>query len=30
MAVYNTEKDFRVIDMKAFTKDDLVTFYVDF
>ena len=30
MSVYNTEKDFKVIDMKAFTKDDLITFYVDF
>ena len=30
MSVYNTEKEFKVIDMKAFTKDDLVTFYVDF
>ena len=30
MSVYNTEKDFKVVDMKAFTKDDLITFYVDF
>lgn len=28
MAVYNTEKQFRVIDMKAFTKDELITFYL--
>ena len=30
MNVYNTQKDFKVIDMKAFTKDDLITFYVQF
>ena len=30
MSVYNTEKDFNVVDMKAFTKVDLITFYVDF
>ena len=30
MSTYNTEKQFKVIDMKAFTKDDLITFYVEF
>lgn len=30
MGIYNTDKEFKVVDMKTFTKDDFVTFYVDF
>jgi hypothetical protein len=31
MSVYNTDKQFKVLDMKAFTREDgLVSFYVDF
>ena len=27
---YNNEKGFRVIDSKSYTKDDIVTYYIDF
>ena len=30
IGIYNTDKQFKVTDMKAFTKDDFITFYVDF
>lgn len=30
MGIYNTDKTFRVIDMKVFTNNNLTTFYVDF
>ena len=30
IGIYNTDKNFKVIDMKAFTKEDFITFYVDF
>ena len=30
MAIYQTDKNFKVTDLKAFTKDGQTTFYVDF
>jgi hypothetical protein len=30
MNVYNTDKQFRVTDMKAFSREDLITFFVEF
>lgn len=30
MSVFNTDKQFRVTDMKAFSREDLITFFVEF